>query len=57
MRPCLSIPTERARASIWTFLSHRQLVLALWLLTAYLLILYAALRWGHPSRNRYLGSD
>jgi len=37
--------------------SDRRLVLALWLLTAYLLILYAATRWGHGSPDRYPGSD
>jgi hypothetical protein len=27
------------------------------LLSAYLLVLYAALRWGHPSPDRYPGSS
>jgi hypothetical protein len=37
--------------------SDRRLVLSLWLLTAYLLILYAALRWGHGTPDRYPSSD
>jgi hypothetical protein len=36
---------------------HHQLVLALWIAVAYLLVLYAALRWGTASIDRYPGSD
>jgi len=31
------------------FASDRRLIAALWLLATYLLVLYAAIRWGHPS--------
>ncbi len=37
--------------------SDRRVVVALWSLAAYLLIVYAAIRWGHPSDARYPGSD
>ncbi len=39
------------------FAWNRQLVVELWLLVAYLLVLYAALRWGAGSPDRYPGSD
>jgi hypothetical protein len=48
---------ERRHRSIWALVLHRRLVLALWLLAAYLLILYGALRWGNPSPDRYPESD
>src|SRR5439155_148531 len=37
--------------------SDRRFVFELWLLVAYLLIVYASIRWGHPSRAGYPGSD
>jgi hypothetical protein len=37
--------------------SDRRAVLALWYLAAYLLIVYAAIRWGHPPGSQYPGSD
>jgi hypothetical protein len=33
------------------------IVSTLWALAAYLLVLYAALRWGTGSADRYPGSD
>ena len=36
---------------------HHQLVFALWIAVVYLLTLYAALRWGTGSTDRYPGSD
>ena len=35
----------------------RRLIVALWLLAAYLLVLYAAVRWRHASPARFPGSD
>jgi hypothetical protein len=37
---------------------NQRVVLVLWLLAAYLLILYASIRWGHtPPNARMPGSD
>jgi hypothetical protein len=40
-----------------TLASDRRLVTALWLLAAYLLILYVAFRCGNPPAARFPGSD
>jgi hypothetical protein len=40
-----------------TLAFDRRLVLCLWVLAAYLLVLYAAVRWGAGSTDRYPGSD
>jgi hypothetical protein len=36
---------------------QRRFVGALWILVAYLLILYVAIKWGHPTAERFPGSD
>ena len=38
---------------------HRGVTVVLWIVVTYLIVMYAALRWGspHPSRLRYPGSD
>jgi hypothetical protein len=36
---------------------HRRVAFSLWALVLYLLLLYAAIRWGHGSPQRYPGSD
>jgi hypothetical protein len=33
------------------------ITVGLWVLVLYLLALYAAIRWGHPSPERHPGSD
>jgi len=43
--------------AFWKLASSRQLVRGLWLLVAYLIILYAALRWGHGPVDTYPGGD
>jgi len=42
---------------LWKLTSNRKLLLTLWALVAYLLVLYAALRWSTGSSARYPGSD
>jgi hypothetical protein len=42
---------------LWRIAGSRRLVRGLWLLVAYLLILYAALHWGHGPIGTYPGSD
>jgi len=36
---------------------HRPATIALWVLVVYLLLLWAAIRWGHASPDRFPGSD
>jgi hypothetical protein len=52
----MKVARERPIWRIVSLASQPRFVRALWTLVAYLLLLYAALRWGHTSPDRYPGS-